>query len=117
MPAKVISTANAEHYTWGGPKGADCDGWYMVSTPELQIIEEGMPPGTAETPHHHIRSRQFFYVIEGELTMEIEHHEFAIRTGEGIEIAPGQIHCARNASALGTKSSWYWNTPPWPASG
>src|SRR5947208_2056728 len=24
---------------------------------------------------------------------------------------------ARNSSALGTKSAWYWNTPPCPASG
>jgi hypothetical protein len=23
----------------------------------------------------------------------------------------------RNSSALGTKSAWYWNTPPCPASG
>ena len=94
MPAKIISTANAEHYTWGD----NCDGWYLVKTPELQIIEEGMAPGTAETPHHHVRARQFFFVLEGELTMEIEHHEFVLKAGEGIEIAPGQIHCARNRS-------------------
>ncbi|WP_035346990.1 cupin domain-containing protein [Edaphobacter aggregans] len=92
MPAKIISTANAEHYTWGD----NCDGWYLVKTPELQIIEEGMPPGAAETPHHHVRARQFFYVLEGELTMEIEHHDFVVKAGEGIEIAPGQIHCAHN---------------------
>jgi len=99
MPAKTISTANAEHYTWGGVNKTDCDGWYLVSTPELQIIEEAMPPGTAETPHHHVRSRQFFYVLEGQLTMEIEFHEFPVNAGEGIEIAPGQVHCARNRSA------------------
>jgi mannose-6-phosphate isomerase-like protein (cupin superfamily) len=92
MPAKVISTVNAEHYTWGN----NCDGWYLVKTPELQIIEEGMPPGTAETPHHHEHARQFFLVLEGELTMEVEYHEFVVGKGEGIEIAPGQIHCAQN---------------------
>lgn len=94
MPAKVISTTNAEHYTWGN----NCDGWFLVKTPELQIIEEAMPPGASETPHYHARARQFFFVLEGELTMEIEYHDFVVRAGEGIEIAPGQVHCARNRS-------------------
>jgi len=85
MPAKVVSTANAEHYTWGG----GCDGWYLVRTPEINIIEERMPPATSETRHHHERARQFFFVLEGELTMEIEHHELTLRAGEGIEIARG----------------------------
>ncbi len=94
MPAKPISTANAEHYTWGN----NCDGWYLVRTPDLNIIEESMPPGTSETRHHHVRARQFFFVLEGELTLEIEHHDFPLKAGEGIEIAPGQSHQAINCS-------------------
>jgi len=94
MPANAISTANAEHYTWGN----NCDGWYLVRTPELNIIEELMPPGTSETRHHHVRARQFFFVLEGELTLEIEHHDFPLKAGEGIEIAPGQFHQAINRS-------------------
>jgi len=39
-----VSTATAEHYTWGDA----CDGWFLVRTPELQIIEERMPPGASE---------------------------------------------------------------------
>ncbi|HTH52706.1 MAG TPA: cupin domain-containing protein [Edaphobacter sp.] len=95
MPGRVISTANAEHYTWGD----QCDGWFLVRTPELNIIEERMPPGTQEVRHHHARARQFFFVLEGELTMEIERHEFVVRAGEGIEIAPGEAHQAINRSA------------------
>jgi mannose-6-phosphate isomerase-like protein (cupin superfamily) len=57
-----------------------------------------MPPGTAETRHHHTRARQFFFVLEGELTIEIEHHEFLVRSGQGIEVSPGQIHQASNHS-------------------
>jgi mannose-6-phosphate isomerase-like protein (cupin superfamily) len=94
LPAKVIDTSNAEHYTWGD----NCDGWYLVRTPELNIIEEKMPPGTSETRHHHIRARQFFFVLEGELTMEVEHHEFVVKAGQGIEISPGQAHQAMNKS-------------------
>jgi mannose-6-phosphate isomerase-like protein (cupin superfamily) len=95
MPAKPISTATAEHYTWGN----NCDGWYLVRMPELNIIEERMPPGTSETRHHHVRARQFFFVLQGELTIEIEHHEFGLKAGEGIEIAPGQAHQAINRSS------------------
>jgi mannose-6-phosphate isomerase-like protein (cupin superfamily) len=96
MPARVISTANAEHYTWGN----NCDGWFLVRTPELNIIEELLPPGTSEARHHHARARQFFFVLEGELTMEVEHHEYTVGAREGIEIAPGQWHQAMNRSAI-----------------
>jgi mannose-6-phosphate isomerase-like protein (cupin superfamily) len=90
-----ISAANAEHYTWG----EGCDAWYLVRTADLNIIEELMPPGTAETPHHHARARQFFFVLSGELTLAFESSEIQMHAGEGLEIPPGQIHQAINRSA------------------
>jgi len=99
MPATVISAANAEHYTWGGPNSTDCDAWYLVRTPDLNIIEELMPPGTSETPHHHVHARQFFFVLAGELTLSVEHHDFLLHPGEGLEVAPGRLHQAINRSA------------------
>jgi mannose-6-phosphate isomerase-like protein (cupin superfamily) len=89
-----ISTANAEHYTWGDR----CDAWYLVRTPTLHIIEERMPPGTAETPHHHVHARQFFYVLAGELTLTVENQPHTLRAHEGLEIAPGELHQAINRS-------------------
>jgi mannose-6-phosphate isomerase-like protein (cupin superfamily) len=94
VPAKIISAKNAEHYTWG----ENCDGWHLVKTPDLSVIEERMPAGTFETRHSHTRARQFFYVLDGELTMEIEHHSFVLKKGEGIEVSPGQQHQAFNKS-------------------
>lgn len=96
---KPVSTNNATHYTWGN----HCDGWYLVRTPELHVIEEKMPPGTSETRHLHTRARQFFYVLEGELTMETAQEIFVLRSGEGLEIAPGEIHQAKNRSAGPTR--------------
>lgn len=96
---KPISTANAEHYLWGD----GCDGWYLVRTPELNIIEEKMPPGTSETRHFHVRARQFFYVLEGELTMEVEGEVFGLRVGGGVEVAPGKAHQALNRSGESTR--------------
>ena len=96
---KPVSRGNAEHYLWGDV----CDGWHLVRTDELNIIEEKMPPGTCEMRHSHVRARQFFYVLEGELTMEVEREEFVLRVGDGIEVAPGNAHQAMNRSAESTR--------------
>lgn len=98
MPTKIIGRASAKHYKWGGLQGTDCDGWHLVQTPDLSIIEELMPPGTSETRHSHLRARQFFYVLEGELTLEVEYHHFVLHADEGIEVSPGQQHQALNQS-------------------
>jgi mannose-6-phosphate isomerase-like protein (cupin superfamily) len=88
------SAATAEHYTWG----QNCDGWYLVRTSTLHIIEERMPPGTAEKAHHHVHARQFFYVLAGELTLTLNEDTHTLRAHEGMEIAPGEIHQAINRS-------------------
>ena len=95
----VVSAASGRHYKWGGSSGTDCDGWHLVETPELSIIEEQMPPGTSETRHSHIRARQFFFILEGTLTVELEEQEFRLSPGQGIEIAPGQRHQVVNRDA------------------
>lgn len=79
---------------WGG----QCDGWHLVRAETLSVIEERMPPGTREQRHHHARSRQFFYVLAGELTMEVEGPDYRLHVGEGIEVAPGAGHQAKNES-------------------
>ena len=90
----TISKGTAEHYIWG----QGCDGWHLVRTDELSVIEERMPPGASEIRHYQVRARQFFYVLEGELTMEVEHDHHALGKGEGVEIAPGRAHQALNRS-------------------
>lgn len=93
-----ISAQSAEHYLWGNPRGPQCDGWHLVKTEELSVIEELMPAGTKEVRHSHTRARQFFFVLEGELVLEVERREFVLHAAEGIEIAPGQAHQALNKS-------------------
>ena len=103
MTAHIIRTADAEHYTWGGPNGNDCEGWHLVRTAELSIIEERMPAGASEVRHHHVRARQFFYVLEGELSLEVEGDEVLMRKGEGVEIGPGVTHQAINRSGASVR--------------
>jgi hypothetical protein len=61
LAQSAISKANAEHYTWG----QGCDGWYLVKNDQVNIIQERMPPGAAETLHKHTKARQFFFVLAG----------------------------------------------------
>ncbi|HEX3436230.1 MAG TPA: cupin domain-containing protein [Pseudacidobacterium sp.] len=91
----TVSTANTEHYIWGKV----CDGWHLVRAEGLSIIEERMPPNTQEQRHWHARSRQFFYVLEGELTMQFDEKAVSIPARHGLEIAPGLPHQAKNLSA------------------
>lgn len=90
----MISLSNAPHYLWADV----CDGWKLVDTPTLSVIQERMPAGTQEVRHKHSRVRQFFYVLRGELTLEVEGAAQVIPAGHGLEIAPQQPHQARNES-------------------
>jgi mannose-6-phosphate isomerase-like protein (cupin superfamily) len=89
-----IDAATAEHYLWGN----GCDGWHLVRTPDLSIILERMPPEAREQRHFHQHARQFFFVLEGELTVEVEGVTHLLRPAEGVEIAPGQRRQADNRS-------------------
>lgn len=99
MPTHPTSIHTAPHYTWGDPTGPAADGWHLLRTPGLSILEERMPPGARETRHIHARSRQFFYVLSGALTLELDGTAFTLLPGEGLEISPGDPHQASNETA------------------
>lgn len=91
----IVSTRNAEHYSWGG----DCHGWHLLKRDDFSIIQERVPAGQSEVRHYHRRSRQFFFVLEGKATMEIDGAVRVLGKHEGIEIPPGVPHQFRNESA------------------
>lgn len=91
----MISKDNAEHYVWGD----ECDGWYLVNRQDMLVIHEKMPPGTAEKRHFHSVSRQFFFVLKGVLSMELEGEIHHIEAQQGLEIPPGSKHQAKNDTA------------------
>jgi mannose-6-phosphate isomerase-like protein (cupin superfamily) len=96
-PNTPIAAANAAHYSWGAVD-TPCDGWHLVRTPELSVILERMPPGASDARHHHERSRQFFFVLEGELTIGIAEQVATLGHQQGIEIAPTVPHRVFNRS-------------------
>lgn len=91
----AVSRENAEHYRWG----VDCDGWHLVKHNQLSVIEEFMPPGSAEIRHYHERAQQFFYILTGEVLMEIDGENVLIPAGSGVRILPGSRHQIRNPSS------------------
>ena len=91
----AVSTANAAHYVWG----RQCDGWHLLDGDDLSVIEERMPPATVEQRHRHARARQFLYVLEGVVTLELEGVTHSLRRGEGLHVPPGAAHQVRNDSA------------------
>ena len=100
MPKDVIrsssvSRENGEHYRWGD----DCDGWHLVKDTGLSVIEELLPSGASEVRHYHQKAQQFFYVVSGEVMMEVEGRNTLLGEGSGIRILPGTRHQISNPSS------------------
>jgi len=91
----AVSRENAEHYRWGN----DCDAWWLVKDPNLSVIEELMPPGAAEVRHYHEKAQQFFFILQGEVLMEMDGETVLIPAGSGIRVLPGCRHQVRNPSS------------------
>ena len=90
----MIDRNVAEHYLWG----QGCDGWHLLKSPELSVIQERMPPGASEVRHLHQKSFQFFFILSGEATMEVDGKVERLHPGQGIEIPPLAPHQMMNRS-------------------
>lgn len=92
----MFSTESAEHYTWG----KQCDGWHLVKSDNLSVIQERMPVGTAESNHCHQHTEQFFYILSGIATMRLENETIVINANQGIHIKAGVTHQLSNSGKL-----------------
>jgi mannose-6-phosphate isomerase-like protein (cupin superfamily) len=84
----IISAENAEHYTWG----AHCDGWPLLISDSLSVIQERMPPGTSEQLHYHERAQQVFYILSGTATFDVEGELKTVFANQSIHIPAGTKH-------------------------
>jgi mannose-6-phosphate isomerase-like protein (cupin superfamily) len=89
-----INRHGAEHYLWGH----DCHGWHLVKDANLSVIQEQMPPGTNEVRHFHQMSQQFFFILSGEASMEINREIVTLRSGEGLYVPRETPHQIQNVS-------------------
>lgn len=84
----IVSTNNTEHYTWGGT----CDGWHLLKSAALSVIQERVPPGGSETMHCHEKAHQFFFVLSGEATLEFQDQRLVLGPQQGVSIPPNVPH-------------------------
>lgn len=91
----MVDKQTASHYSWG----SGCDGWHLVRTATLSVIEERMPPGTSEVRHYHEKANQFFYVLRGHLSIEVGGNELVLGPGQGVQIAASEPHQVRNRAS------------------
>jgi uncharacterized cupin superfamily protein len=94
MKPTPTSKETVQSYGWG----AGCEGWHLVRGQNFSVIEERMPAGTSEVRHWHARARQYFYVLDGTLTLEVEGETHVLPRRTGIELPQGTAHQAINDS-------------------
>ena len=90
----VSKYQSLKHYQWG----ANCDGWNLVDEEGLSVKQELMPAGTSEAQHYHQKAQQFFFILKGSATFEIEGTTIKVNEGEGLHIEAGQKHRVLNES-------------------
>ena len=90
-----ISKTNSEHYQWG----QKCDAWHLLNTESLSIIRETMPPGSEEVLHYHHKAQQFFYILSGSATFDIEGETIEVKSDEGFYVKPNKKHKIKNTGA------------------
>ena len=94
LPTATVDRRTAQHYSWGN----GCDGWHLVQNAALSVIEERKPPGTSEVRHYHQKANQFFYVLRGNLNIDVDGSEHSLKAAQGLHISAGERHQVRNRS-------------------
>lgn len=95
MPEKFSKQHALKHYKWGD----DCDGWIFVDSKDLSVKQERMPAGAAEQLHYHQKARQFFFILKGSATFEVEGQTIEAAVGEGVSVMPPDKHRIINHTA------------------
>ena len=89
---KIASPKESEHYIWG----ANCDGWHLAKSDALSVIQERVPPGSSEVRHLHNKAEQFFYILSGIATIEVEGEVHTLQPNQGLHVPAGTAHTLSN---------------------
>lgn len=89
---KTISIKNGEHYVWGN----NCDGWHLTRSEALSVIQERVPSGSSEIRHLHNKAEQFFYILAGIATLEVDSVVHTLYPNQGFHVPAGIAHTLSN---------------------
>jgi mannose-6-phosphate isomerase-like protein (cupin superfamily) len=60
------------------------------------LAEARLPAGGCTTPHHHLKTEEIYYILEGRGLMRIGQETAAVGPGNAIAIPPGASHQIAN---------------------
>lgn len=67
------------------------------------LAEARLPPGASTTGHHHVKTEEIYYVLEGQGTMQIGDDRQPVGIGDAIAIPPGAFHQITNTGQTALK--------------
>ncbi len=60
------------------------------------LAEARLPAGASTTPHHHVRTEEIYYILEGQGWMQVGEEAREVGPGDAIAIPPGTYHQITN---------------------
>ena len=60
------------------------------------LAEARLPAGASTTAHHHVRTEEIYYVLEGRGLMRVGDETREVGPGDAIAIPPGAVHQMAN---------------------
>lgn len=60
------------------------------------LAEAKLPAGAATAPHHHVKTEEIYYVLEGHALMRVGEESREVGAGDAIAIPPGAVHQITN---------------------
>ena len=60
------------------------------------LAEARLPTGGSTTGHHHVKTEEIYYILEGSGLMEVDDETRQVGVGDAIAIPPGSYHQVTN---------------------
>ncbi len=64
---------------------------------QQSLAEARVAPGLTTTPHHHPRTEEIYYILEGTGRMHLGDAARDVGAGDAIAIPPGEVHWIANS--------------------
>ena len=116
----VINKSIAARNVWdvgdaagaGAGAGGVGESWILADQPHMHVMQERMPPGSAERRHLHSAVEQLYYVLEGVATVRFDDHEETLSSGDAVRVPAAAPHQMRNDSADALEFLVISSSPP-----
>ena len=98
MEPIVIAETDGEVYDAGGVRLR-----FLAQSPEqpIAVTDNTVPPGfPGPVRHRHARMTDVFFVLEGELTFDLDDEQRTLGAGSFVLVPPGMVHTFANRGSV-----------------